>query len=386
MLSSENARPDGATGSPAGVIPEPALTQLAADAGPEYATWGQRVVAAVLDNAILAGVTWLVLGSGTILPTLTLGLGGTGGTGVFVRAGDGSPALEPLDLVPIGVLVIFLLLQALTGWTPGKLVTGIRVVRDGSDGQTGPAGPWRTLARWVLHLLDAILLIGYLRPAWHAKRQTFADSIVQTVVVQEAPELPRRPRIVLYSAALVVCVLGLGYGCVPISGGSSMSASGDALCELNGLGPLLTTGQIAPGGSLSVEQDRRMWTVRETRTVQPGATISWTSDPSVRDVDYRVELDARPGSEDGTPLVSRSWDIGSGSLESWSDNEGFTHARTIAADGDTHEVEVNVTGPDDALATLGNDLWIDVRLIADGDVVAACGGTMTYGDVEPVNS
>ena len=341
---------------------------LVAVVEPEYASWGQRVVAAILDYAILAGVTWLALGPGFSVPTLTPGWG---------TVADDARAAGPMVLVPIAALVLLLSLQALTGWTPGRLVTGIRVVR---EDEHRPAGLWRTGARWVLHLLDAILLIGYLRPIWHVRRQTFADSIVGTVVLREVLDLPRRPRIVLYSAAVAICVLGLGYGCVPISSGSVADVAEDSpLCEVEAPEPTLAAVEIRPAGSVSINRDRRLWTVRETRTTRPGAVLTWTSDPSARDTDYRGELDARPG-PDEQPVISRSWDIGSGDADSWSDNEGFTHDRTILADGDTHDVQVDITDPeaDAALTALDAQPWLDVRLLADGEVLAECGGSVTY--------
>jgi Mce-associated membrane protein len=339
---------------------------------PAYARWGERVVAAVLDNAILAGVTWVALGTGIAQPTLTLGLGANGENGSLT---------DPMILVPIGALVILLVLQATTGWTPGKLVVGIRVVRDDPAGRTEPAGLWTTSVRWVLHLVDAILLIGYLRPLWHQRRQTFADGIAHTVVVQALPELSRRPRIAAYAAALVLCVLGIGYGCVPINSARSSPVDDVISCRQERHGPLLASGNITFGGSTEVARDRRMWMVRETWTVLPGATLSWKSDSSVRDVDYRVELAARPRSESDGPVISRSWDVGTGGVDDQVDDETFTHTRSISPDGDAHVAEVEMTDSDQVADRLGTDLALDVRLIADGDIVASCGGTMSYTDV-----
>lgn len=376
MTSSGESRPGVAATSGVDVVPEPAQPGAAVE--PAYATWGQRVVAAIFDNAILAGVTWLALGAGVAQPSLTP---------VF-----GSPAEQgwpggPLILIPSGVLATLLVLQALTGWTPGKLVVGIRVVRESSS---APARLWTTLRRWVLHLLDALFLVGYLRPLWHAKRQTFADSIVGTVVLQELPDLPPRPKLAVYSAALVVCVLGLGY-CLPINSGSFSTPEEAVACELTGTGSLLTSGDITLAGSVSEERERRMWTVRETRTVHPGATISWASDPSVRDVDYRIELDARPSSADGEPVVSRSWDIGTGGVGDPSEDMSYTHTRNVSPDGDVHVADVEVPESDRAqgddrgdLGDLGTHVWMDVRLIADDEVVAQCGSALDYDAVDSV--
>ena len=373
MSSSEEAGADGATTSAVGVVPDERSEELvAAVVGPVYATWGQRVVAAIFDNAILAGITWLALGSGFAQPTLTPRYG---------PAGDAAWPRDPLVLIPVAAVVILLVLQARTGWTPGKVVVGIRVVRESSS---VPAGLWTTLRRWVLHLLDAILLIGYLRPLWHAKRQTFADSIVHTEVVQQLPDLPRRQGTTVYSAALVVCLLGLGY-CLPITGGSSSAPEDLVTCELTNQGPLLTTGSITLDGSMWTATDRRLWTARETRTVHPGATVTWASDPAVRDVGYRVELDARPPPADGEPVISRSWDIGAGGVDDPSSDGSYRHTRNTAPDGDVHVAEVELLEADGDLRNLGTDVWMDVRLMADDDVVASCGGTMDYDDSDRVS-
>ena len=37
----------------------------------------------------------------------------------------------------------------------------------------------------VAHVVDGFLDIGYLRPLWHARQQTFADTLCRTVVVRD---------------------------------------------------------------------------------------------------------------------------------------------------------------------------------------------------------
>lgn len=366
MLTNEGSRSEEPAASGVGLVPDPEVS-LDSVLTPAYATWGQRVVAALLDDAILAGATWLALGSGYLLPTLTPVLS--------ANSGEGWP-WDPRLLVPLGAVAILLVLQGLTGWTPGKLVVGIRVVGEES---AGPAGLWTTVARWALHLLDAVLLIGYLRPLWHRKRQTFADGIVRTVVVQRLPDLPRRQGAAVYGAALVIVALGLGY-CFPVNGGASAAPESVVACELEGPGPYLTTGEITLDGSVWEERERRMWTVKETRTAHPGATVTWASDRSARDVGYRVEIDARPLSEDGRPVISRSWDIGTGGSDDYSSDGSFTHTRNTSPDGDVHVADVELLEPDGDLAILGTQVWMDVRLVADGEVVAACGGATDYDD------
>ncbi len=35
-----------------------------------------------------------------------------------------------------------------------------------------------------MHVVDGLFYVGYLWPLWDAERQTFADKIIQTVVVR----------------------------------------------------------------------------------------------------------------------------------------------------------------------------------------------------------
>lgn len=325
-------------------------------AGPRYATWPLRVVAALADNAILAGAAWLALGSPDHPST----------TFVFGGPNRGVPLDDPRSLVPAAALVLLLVLQGLTGWTPAKLLVGIRVV----DARTSrPAGVPRTLARTVLHLVDAIFLVGYLRPLWHERRQTFADSLVGTVVVFGDPVLPRRPRLVLYAAAVTVVVLGLGYGCVPISGSRSTALADVASCEVRGAGPALAVGTVSVGGTVSSERDQRLWTVRETRVLHPGAHLTWTSDPSAREVDYRVEVEA--GSDGEPRAVAASWSVGTGDA---AESAGeVDHWRRPAPDGDLHEVRGEVV--EGLPLGDGAPFRVTVRLLADGEEVAACVAT-----------
>lgn len=148
---------------------EPTLPGLGPDpAQPSYASWGRRVAAYLLDTALVSSVAFLALGpvgSPAILPG-------------FVP-GSSTTATDSGWLVATAVTLT--LLQAYTGSTAGKRTVGIVVVRE----ETGrPAGLVATVLRWLAHLLDSILLIGFLRPLWHPRRKTFADSLVRTVVLR----------------------------------------------------------------------------------------------------------------------------------------------------------------------------------------------------------
>ncbi len=138
---------------------------------PPLASWGQRVVATLIDGLIIiAG--FIVL----FIVSVILGL-----------------IARPLAVVVLilGYLVLFLVswyfayLTGSTGQSPGKRLTGLMVI----DEQTGrPIGGWAGVGRQILHILDSLVCyIGYLFPIWDAKRQTFADKILHTVVLADAP-------------------------------------------------------------------------------------------------------------------------------------------------------------------------------------------------------
>ena len=68
------------------------------------------------------------------------------------------------------------------GQTIGRGVAGISLV----DAQGQPLGTGKALLRDIVHVVDVIICglpIGYLAPLWDAKRQTWADKILNTYVV-----------------------------------------------------------------------------------------------------------------------------------------------------------------------------------------------------------
>jgi Mce-associated membrane protein len=117
----------------------------------------------------------------------------------------------------VGAAVVFLLvavnrllLPAITGWSLGRALFAIRVVRQ-RDG--APAGVWRLLVRDVAHLLDtAALLIGWLWPLWDSRRRTFADLLLRTEVwpVQPPARNIRRATAMVLVAAVLVCAAAVG--------------------------------------------------------------------------------------------------------------------------------------------------------------------------------
>jgi uncharacterized RDD family membrane protein YckC len=63
----------------------------------------------------------------------------------------------------------------------GQKIVGIRMLKE-ATGQ--PLGGGLAIARLFVHIIDGIPCdVGYLWPLWDSKKQTFADKIMGTVVV-----------------------------------------------------------------------------------------------------------------------------------------------------------------------------------------------------------
>lgn len=278
------------TASGPGEAPAPPfLSALPVAPGPEVtpgcASWSHRVAAAVLDHVVLVAVAFLTsstqpVGVPSLLPTVWSG---------------GIATTQPVPGWALATAVAMLLGQAYLGVTPGKIVLGIAVVgaRDGR-----PIGLVMTLLRTLAHLVDSILMIGYLRPLWHPLRRTFADSIVGSVVLAthqprahrgwwteavDPPDDPGPPlaweRLVrpgwtvpTARVAAVVCVVGVLFA-VPWQ--SSFSSGGYAECTVDAPADGafgITAVSVEPAGT-SVE--RRLWVERPV-TTDPIGTVTWT--------------------------------------------------------------------------------------------------------------
>lgn len=122
-----------------------------------YASWGQRVAASLIDN---------------FLP--------------FIVAGIAYAISKPLGFLVYLVAIVWVVYQAYqggqTGQSLGKRTVGLRLLNE----QTGQhIGGGQGILRAILHIIDGLpCYLGYLWPLWDAKKQTFADKILTTVVVK----------------------------------------------------------------------------------------------------------------------------------------------------------------------------------------------------------
>lgn len=118
-------------------------------------------------------------------------------------------------LVVFAVLANRVVLPTATGFSIGRAVLGIRVVRADGD----QPGVVRLLLRELAHLLDtAGVFIGWLWPLWDGRHRTFADLLARTevrVVGEPSGNVRKVAAYVLIGATLLSAVgAGLGYAVV----------------------------------------------------------------------------------------------------------------------------------------------------------------------------
>jgi uncharacterized RDD family membrane protein YckC len=138
-------------------------------ASTNLASWIQRVGGYIIDSLIVAPFSVLasVLGQDT--------------------GANGLPTYNAMYFVftLLGLLVTGYnrwYLGGKTGQSWGRKALGLRLVGE-ATGQ--PIGVGKAFLRDICHILDSLAcLIGWLFPLWDAKRQTFADKILKTVVVK----------------------------------------------------------------------------------------------------------------------------------------------------------------------------------------------------------
>lgn len=141
-------------------------------AAPAYAAWGKRVVATLID-AVIAFVIYL--------PFMIIGM---------IAGADssfGGLVVVVGYLAMLGFMIWNMFVrQGSTGYTIGKEKVGIKLVGEATG---APIGAGMAFVRQLAHIIDSIICyIGYLMPLWDAKRQTIADKLLNTLVI-EAPKV-----------------------------------------------------------------------------------------------------------------------------------------------------------------------------------------------------
>lgn len=159
---------------------------------PPLAHWGQRVGAYLIDGLVLLpGYLLFIPGYVQLISsskTTTRCFDSTNPDSCYSahEAGSISPALVLLMLLGFAVMIGLLIwnrwIKGGRGQSIGKRVLGITLI----DERTGrPIGTGMAFVRDLAHFLDSVLCdLGYLWPLWDAKRQTFSDKVMNTIVIK----------------------------------------------------------------------------------------------------------------------------------------------------------------------------------------------------------
>jgi uncharacterized RDD family membrane protein YckC len=147
----------------------------------DYASWSKRVRARLIDQAPTY-VGLIIFFAGYLIWVVELalssGLAPSHGAAVAMIIGLGV-MLASLAWVAYNRWMI----AGRTGQSLGKRVTKIRLI--GEETQA-PIGAANAFIRDLVHILDAVTVVGYLWPLWDDRQQTFADRIMKTIVVDAA--------------------------------------------------------------------------------------------------------------------------------------------------------------------------------------------------------
>lgn len=155
----ENFQDPGAYGTATG--------PLAPVGGAPLADWPKRALGGLIDY-VAAGVVIAIVGS--ILSNVSSGLGTT-----------------VQYLLGLGWSYLYLGYKSgTTGVTIGRSIAKTKLISE-ATGQ--PIGVGMGILRQFAHIIDGIICgIGWLFPLWDAKKQTIADKLVKTVVIDNSAD------------------------------------------------------------------------------------------------------------------------------------------------------------------------------------------------------
>jgi uncharacterized RDD family membrane protein YckC len=148
----------------------------------DYASWGQRVLARLIDQSPTY-VGLIIFCAGYLLWVVDLALSSrttpSQGAAVAMTIGLGV-MLASLAWVAYNRWMI----AGKTGQSLGKRLTKIMLIGEETN---APIGSLNAFIRDLVHILDALTVVGYLWPLWSVNKQTFGDKIMKTIVVNAEP-------------------------------------------------------------------------------------------------------------------------------------------------------------------------------------------------------
>jgi uncharacterized RDD family membrane protein YckC len=135
--------------------------------GYEFAGWGQRVAAQLIDQLLLAAAA----------VALGLIVGAASGSDVGIVVG--------VLVYLVGMLVYYTVAHgSARGQTVGKMVLGIAVRSDGGSRAGYGQAFGRVLLMWILQFIGILQILNFLWPLWDKKKQAWHDKVAHTIVVR----------------------------------------------------------------------------------------------------------------------------------------------------------------------------------------------------------
>jgi uncharacterized RDD family membrane protein YckC len=181
--------------TPAPAIAAPAAPYSGPDrivAGYRVAALGDRLIALILDTALLMGLLAVV---STWAGSRWGGVTATGfdltGTGAWVT----------LAIMVVLGFIYYWLCEGVSGLTLGKAIAGVRIINDNG----APCGLGPSLIRNILRIIDGLFLylVGYFIAIFSRLRQRLGDHLAHTFVVEKEPSVLYRALFVLLWIVLV---------------------------------------------------------------------------------------------------------------------------------------------------------------------------------------
>lgn len=164
---------------PAGYGPQGYPVGYAVPLRSDYASWGKRVGAMLIDQIpTYLGMIIFWVGYVIWIASIAQSSGST-----VDLSGGAVPIIVGIAIMLAGMVWTIYnrwFVAGRTGQSLGKRVTRIRLVSEQTD---APIGPMNAFIRDLVHILDGMAYVGYLWPLWDEKKQTFADKIMRTIVV-----------------------------------------------------------------------------------------------------------------------------------------------------------------------------------------------------------
>jgi uncharacterized RDD family membrane protein YckC len=160
----------------------------------EFASWGRRVLGYLIDTFLLVVASIpLIVGYEMVVADIQL-RNDINGNVVVDETTDVSSAA--IGLVVLGGLIALsfwvynvVIRQGRTGYTLGKTVVGIRLIKVST---AEPMGAGWSFLRQIAHYVDNLVCyLGWLWPLWDRRNQTLADKIMNTVVIIQPDESAR---------------------------------------------------------------------------------------------------------------------------------------------------------------------------------------------------